>query len=83
MIGVECGKDGKPRELHIYKAADVSNVGSKPQIAETSNWTIGEQNMISSEYFKTNKIIVNGTFTDSSNEETFYALNVVKGNRKH
>ena len=73
------GKDGKPRELHIQKAIDAVNVGNKPQIAETSNWSVGEKNMISSDYFKTDKITIDGTFKDTSKEETFYAYNVVKG----
>ena len=43
------GKDGKPRELHIQKAAEVVNIENKPQIANTANWATGEKNMISSD----------------------------------
>ena len=73
------GKDGKPRELHVNKAIDVVAVGSRPEIKRTKDWDAGEKNMISSEYFKTYKVTVNGEWKDESNMETFYAMNVVKG----
>ncbi|MBR6034148.1 MAG: class I mannose-6-phosphate isomerase [Clostridia bacterium] len=76
------GKDGKPRELHVQKAIDVANVGSKPEIKETNNWQEGEHNMISSQYFKTDKITVCVEFNDCSNKDSFYAMNVVKGEGK-
>ena len=73
------GKDGKPRELHVQKSIDVTSVENSPQIKETKNLQIGETNIVDSEYFKTNKIIINGKFEDKSNEETFYTMNVIKG----
>ena len=73
------GKDGKPRQLHIEKAIDVVTVGNKPEIKETANWGNGERNMISSIYFKADKITVNGEFKDLSSPESFYAMNVVRG----
>lgn len=74
------GKDGKPRELHIDKAIDVVKVGSRPNIKKTNTWQEGIKNMICSEFFKTDKITVKESLNDNSNTETFYAMNVVKGN---
>lgn len=73
------GKDGKPRELHVNKAIDVVAVGSRPEIKRTLDWEAGEKNMISSEYFRTDKVTVNGEWKDKSSKDTFYAINVVKG----
>lgn len=74
------GKDGKPRELHVKKAIDVVKAENRPEVKRTANWQAGEQNMITSDYFKTDKVIVEGERKDNSNPETFYAMNVVKGN---
>ena len=74
------GKDGKPRDLHIQKAIDVVTVGSRPEIKETAEWKEKEKNMISSHYFRTDKITVSDNFKDKSNTETFFAMNVVSGN---
>lgn len=72
------GKNGKPRQLHVEKAIDVVSLGGKPQIENTNN--IKEKgNIISSKYFKTDKIVVDVEFKDNSNAETFYAFNVVEG----
>ncbi len=72
------GKDGKPRELHKQKAIDVIDCSQKPQIKNTDNLE-SDSNIISSEYFKTDKINLNGSEKLSSNVETFYIMNVVKG----
>lgn len=74
------GKDGKPRELHVDKAIDVVKLDKRPDIKETANWGVGTQNMISSDFFKTDKVTVQGSIKENSNSETFYAMNVVKGN---
>lgn len=73
------GKDGKPRELHVDKAVDVVKAGSRPDIKKTATWREGEQNMICSDFFKTDKVIVKENLKDNSCSETFYAMNVVKG----
>lgn len=73
------GKDGKPRELHVNKAIDVVNVDNRPDIKRTATWGAGEQNMISSDFFKTDKVTVKESQKEESNRETFYAMNVVKG----
>ena len=72
------GKDGKPRELHIQKAIDVVDCSLRPQIKNTDTLE-GESNIISSEYFKTDKIKIKGSEKSSSSVETFYIMNVVKG----
>jgi mannose-6-phosphate isomerase len=74
------GKDGKPRELHVEKAIETVNVKSRPQLKNTNILKQGEENIIDSEYFKTNKIFVETSFKDHSSKDTFYAMNVVKGN---
>ena len=72
------GKDGKPRELHKQKAIDVVDCSLKPQIKNTDS-TAPNTNIISSEYFKTDKMNINGSVNCASNVETFYVMNVVKG----
>lgn len=74
------GKDGKPRELHVDKAIDVVKLDKSPDIKETATWGVGTQNMINSDFFKTDKVTVQGSIKEKSNSETFYAMNVVKGN---
>lgn len=74
------GKDGKPRELHVEKAIQVVKVGNRPEVKRTANWGEGEENMIASHFFKTDKVTIQGSRKDKSNHETFYAMNVVKGN---
>ena len=73
------GNDGKPRELHVEKAIDVVAVENHPELKQTSTQEKQEETIIASEYFKTNKIKINGTYEDTSNQQTFYAMNVVKG----
>ena len=72
------GKDGKPRELHIQKAIDVVDCSLTPQIENTDSLE-EESNIISSEYFKTDKIKIKTNKKFSSSVETFYIMNVVKG----
>lgn len=42
----------------------------------------GQNNIIVSDYFKTDKVVVKNKLEDKSNPETFYAYNVVSGNGK-
>ncbi len=74
------GNDGKPRPLHIDKAVQVIDLENSPQICSTENIDDGENNIISSNYFKTNKITIKDNWEDTSSSETFYAINVVSGN---
>ena len=78
MIGTECGKDGKPRELHTEKALDVIDTERKPQIKNIKN-NVQKINLVESEFFITNKINVSGEFKDNISKESFIAFNVVEG----
>jgi len=73
------GKDGKPRELHTKKAIDVTNIEQEPEIVKTKNIKEEEKTVINSPYFKTNKINIKNIYKDKSDKETFYIINVVKG----
>lgn len=70
---------GKKRELHIEKALDVIDFMKKPEIVHTSERIEDTIQIADSAYFKTDKIVVKGEYTDTSNEDTFYAVNVVEG----
>ena len=76
------GKDGKPRELHVQKAIDVVKLDNENSINNTNNIQEGNENIISSNFFKTDKVVVKSGFIDTSSQETFYAYNVVDGNGK-
>lgn len=72
------GADGKPRELHVKKALDVINIDRTLQIKNINN-NIKKDNIVESEYFITNKINVNGEYTEDGLRESFIAFNVVEG----
>lgn len=72
-------KDGNPRQLHIQKAIDVINVSNKPTIIKTINEKQNECRVADSEFFKTDKIIIDEKFEDISKNETFYAINIISG----
>lgn len=74
------GSDGKPRELHIEKAIDVIDVETKPSAFHT----IDEESkkIVENEFFKVEKIVVDGEYKDNSSKETFYAMNILEGNGK-
>lgn len=77
------GKDGKPRELHIEKALDVIDFNKNADIKNSMNIEKNKnENIIKNSYFKTDKVIVDGIFKDETNQDTFYAVNVVSGNGK-
>ena len=71
------GKDGKPRELHIQKSIDVIDVSNKPKCLHSNN--TGESNIVNGEFFKTNKAVIDGSYIDKTNSESFYIINVVDG----
>lgn len=76
------GKDGKPRQLHIQKAIDVINLNNQTQPKDTNFITEGKKNIITSPYFKTDKIVVKNIFYDTSSLQSFYILTIVKGSGK-
>ena len=74
------GSDGKPRELHIDKAIDVIDVETEPILIHTN----GERNkkIVDNEFFKVEKIVVHEEYSDKSNKETFYIINILDGSGK-
>ncbi len=74
------GKDGKPRQLHIEKATNVVNTENRPNIIKTASWEEGIKNIITSKFFKVDKITVKQSMIENSNSETFCTMNVINGN---
>lgn len=74
------GNDGKPRQLHLDKAIDVSDVinSQKPKATNKA----GYETIIESEYFKVDKAVVKSSVKLETNKDTFYAVNVVEGSGK-
>lgn len=74
------GSDGKPRELHIEKAIDVIDVETKPSVVHTAeNET---KKIVDNEFFKVEKVVVDGEYRDKTNKETFYTINILEGSGK-
>ena len=78
------GKDGKPRELHVKKAADVVDLSvpegdfsptGKPQQYEGAVKTLLTQ----CAYFKMSALNLDGSFTDTADESSFVSLLVLDG----
>lgn len=81
------GKDGKPRELHIEKAIDVTELcppkyDTKPQ-GSPEKIEGGEKTLLRTcEYFDVHKIRVNDTVTLNADEKSFNSLLVLDGEGK-
>lgn len=71
-------KDGKYRELHIEKALESIKIENKPEVVHT-NILEKEQKVVDSPFFKVDKIYCEEKYIDSSNEDTFYAINIIEG----
>ena len=79
------GKDGKPRELHIQKAIDVSNLSPiesdfKPCGPEEKNGDCDTVRLATCEYFTTYESTLNGTTTLHVDDESFGSILLIKGN---
>lgn len=72
------GKDGKPRQLHQKKAIEVINVNNRPILKHKENKMVST--LVSSQYFNSVLLQIKDIYKDKSSEETFYAMNVIKGN---
>lgn len=74
-------KDGKSRQLHIEKAIDVINTKNNFKIKHTKEDIDGLQNVIKSEYFCVDKLIVSEDkpFISYSNPNSFIAVNIIDG----
>lgn len=79
------GKDGKPRELHIQKAIDVSNLSPiesdfKPCGPEEKNGDCDTARLATCEYFTTYESTLNGTTTLYVDDESFGSILLIEGN---
>lgn len=78
------GKDGKPRELHVDKAADVTNL-CPPTIADSSSREVvshdgaTEKPLTSCELFTMSELSVDGVFETSCGKESFISLLCLNG----
>lgn len=76
--------NGKPRELHVEKALDVTNTVPPSRNGEPDGApvTVGEatlQDLCSCEFFKMQSVDVGGSYTLDVNEESFVSLLVTSG----
>lgn len=74
-------KDGKERQLHKKEAIETIKVNMNPEIVHTDN-KLKIQKIASNKDFEVEKVTCEDIFEDNSNEESFYAINIVKGNCK-
>ncbi len=76
--------DGKPRDLHLEKAAEVIDFEQKPEISsDTSRKSIRlkgaeKQELVRGEYFNIDKILVQGDFRDEINAN-FKVYSIIDG----
>ena len=78
------GKDGKPRELHIQKAIDVSNLKPiesdfKPCGPEEKKGDLDTIRLASCEYFTTYESTLKGTATIHVDDESFGSILLIEG----
>jgi len=77
------GKDGNPRELHIEKALQVTNLKPIPHEVKNTSTTKYDGyelgNMATCQYFTTDVLDLKGEFTDVVDSKTFKSYTVVEG----
>ncbi|MCR5151242.1 MAG: class I mannose-6-phosphate isomerase [Clostridiales bacterium] len=76
------GKDGKPRQLHIDDAVNVTSLVkfNQPSYARhDTNYTPGKNLLAKSDYFTVSLCIINDYFTGFANELSFVSLLVIDG----
>lgn len=76
--------NGKPRELHVEKALDVTNTVPPTRNGEPDSApvTVGDatlQDLCSCEFFKMQSVDVDGSYTFDVNKESFVSLLVISG----
>lgn len=81
------GKDGKPRELHIEKAIDVSNLKSQKGLEKTKAIEVDEVGAVrkylcSCEYFGAERVEVKTKSHENANGKSFQIILAVSGNGK-
>ncbi len=77
--------DGKPRELHVEKAIDVTDTvpptrGGEPDTAPVTKGDATEQALCQCEFFKMDTVDINGEYNLSVTSESFVSLLVLNGN---
>ncbi len=77
--------NGKPRELHVEKAIDVTDTvpptrNGDPDSAPVVNGDATEQALCQCEFFKMDTISVDGSYSFDVNEESFVSILVLEGN---
>ncbi len=77
--------NGKPRELHVEKALDVTNTvpptrNGEPDSAPVTNGDATEQALCQCEFFKMNTIEIDGIHTINVTDESFISVLVLNGN---
>ncbi len=79
------GADGKPRELHIEKALDVTTLSpakSYPTYPEIKNSGYVMRKLVSCDYFDVTLVEVDTTVTLNADETSFNSLLILDGNAK-
>lgn len=73
------GADGKPRELHIKKAVDVTSCtppthpyGAKPVTEKGDGYEVTE--LVNCDIFKSYSVKIDGEYTGKASEESFVSL---------
>ncbi len=77
--------DGKPRELHVEKAIDVTDTvpptrGGDPDTAPVINGNAIEQALCQCEFFKMDTLEIDGEYNLTVSNESFVSLLVLSGN---
>lgn len=79
------GADGKPRELHIKKAVDVTSCtppthpyGAKPVTEKGDGYEVTE--LVNCDIFKSYSVKIDGEYTGKASEESFVSLLSLDGN---
>ncbi len=78
-----CGNDGKPRDLHIEKALDVTSLKKQKlqaeiyDIEETTYYS--KQKLVECDYFTTYKVAINKEINLTADGETFHCLLCLDG----
>ncbi len=79
--------DGKPRELHVEKAIDVTDTvpptrGGDPDSELVFDGAATKQELCQCEFFKMDTLDVNGTYSFNISKESFVSLLVLNGKGK-
>ena len=77
--------NGKPRELHVEKAIDVTDTvpptrGGDPDSEPVVKGDATEQALCQCEFFKMDRLTIDGEYSIDVNEESFVSILVLEGN---